>query len=157
MQQVTPLTGYNSQNLELHFGLGDAAVVDSVLVRWPSGSADTLVAIPAGQMLIATEGSAILAAPPAPRCRDDLRLTVRPVTSSAGALTLECFLPAARSVTLTLFDTQGRSIAGLWSGALAAGVHRITSDVAARVATGCYWVRLSDGHGACTARVAILH
>ncbi len=37
-----PITGYGSQNdYELHFGLGDEAKIDSLIVEWPSGQVDT--------------------------------------------------------------------------------------------------------------------
>jgi uncharacterized repeat protein (TIGR01451 family) len=37
-RSLLPVTGFGSQNTSrIHFGLGDAASVDSVIVRWPSG------------------------------------------------------------------------------------------------------------------------
>jgi hypothetical protein len=56
-QQVLPLTGYNSQNLELHFGLGDGAQADSVDIRWPSGLRQSLGSVAAGQRLHVVEPS----------------------------------------------------------------------------------------------------
>src|SRR6185436_20864056 len=38
MQEVAAQSGYNSQNPELHFGLGDATTADSVDVRWTNGT-----------------------------------------------------------------------------------------------------------------------
>lgn len=40
----------------LHFGLGEAAVVDSVKIQWPSGLNDTFLNIPSNQALQFTEG-----------------------------------------------------------------------------------------------------
>lgn len=38
MREVSAQNGFNSQNsLTVHFGLGDASVIDSVIVYWPSG------------------------------------------------------------------------------------------------------------------------
>jgi enediyne biosynthesis protein E4 len=50
-------TGYGSQNApELHFGLGDARVVDTLELRWPSGQVDVHVRVPVGRALRAVEG-----------------------------------------------------------------------------------------------------
>jgi enediyne biosynthesis protein E4 len=37
VQEVTAQTGYNSQNMWLHFGLGNASVIDSIKVEWHNG------------------------------------------------------------------------------------------------------------------------
>ena len=45
-----------SQNMvEAHFGLGRAAMVDSVTIRWPSGAVQTLTDVPPNQWLTVTE------------------------------------------------------------------------------------------------------
>lgn len=41
----------------LHFGLGDAARVDSIEIRWPSGVIDRLTDVPADRVLIVKEGA----------------------------------------------------------------------------------------------------
>jgi len=45
----------------LHFGLGTAARVDSIVVRWPSGKVDTLGPRSADQELLIREGQGIVA------------------------------------------------------------------------------------------------
>ena len=48
---------YLSQNdLRIHFGLGDAKVVDTLQVNWPSGAVDVWHRIPANQFVILCEG-----------------------------------------------------------------------------------------------------
>jgi enediyne biosynthesis protein E4 len=43
----------------LHFGLGAASSVDSVVIRWPSGKVDTIAAPPADKALVIEEGSGL--------------------------------------------------------------------------------------------------
>jgi hypothetical protein len=50
----------------LHFGLGEAAVVDRLEVRWPSGRRQVLEAVPADALYRLTEGDAPAAAPLSP-------------------------------------------------------------------------------------------
>jgi hypothetical protein len=47
-----PQTGYASQNEPvLHFGLGDAATVAVLQIRWPSGAHDRMTGIAANRRL----------------------------------------------------------------------------------------------------------
>ncbi len=67
MREVAGQTGYNSQNLDQHFGLGDAAVADSLVIEWPSGRRDTWAGIAADAWLVLDEGSGTVAVAQAPR------------------------------------------------------------------------------------------
>jgi len=52
--------GYISQSdLRIHFGLGNAAKADKVIVRWPSGLVETLQNLPANHYYTAVEGRGI--------------------------------------------------------------------------------------------------
>jgi hypothetical protein len=44
-------------DLRLHFGLGDAAAVDKITVRWPSGEVEEFPGAPAGRLVLLVEGS----------------------------------------------------------------------------------------------------
>jgi hypothetical protein len=51
---------YLSQNdLRIHFGLGEAKVMETVTIRWPNGNAETLRNIGADAMYTITEGQGI--------------------------------------------------------------------------------------------------
>jgi hypothetical protein len=47
LREVPAQTGYNSQNLTLHFGLGDASIIDSLRVEWPSGADELFTGVAA--------------------------------------------------------------------------------------------------------------
>jgi len=58
---------YLSQNdLRLHFGLGIATKMESVEIRWPNGSTETLQNVPGGAIYTIVEGSGIRGARPLP-------------------------------------------------------------------------------------------
>jgi hypothetical protein len=63
MTQFSEVRGggsYLSQNdLRIHFGLGEAKVMDTVIVRWPNGSTETLRNIAADAIYTITEGQGI--------------------------------------------------------------------------------------------------
>ena len=59
-REVSGQTGYNGQNsLRAHFGLGDATVVEALVIHWPSGAVDNFSGIAVNQFLAAVEGGAI--------------------------------------------------------------------------------------------------
>jgi hypothetical protein len=60
---ILATTGYASQNaLVAHFGLGDADVVDSLLIRWPSGERDLHRDVGVNDEWSATEGGTLTGA-----------------------------------------------------------------------------------------------
>jgi len=48
-------SGYCGQNLQAHFGLGDAAVIDSIDIRWPSGAREVFTGVAADRHLSVAE------------------------------------------------------------------------------------------------------
>ena len=57
MKEVRSGSSYLSQNdLRLHFGLGDAAKADSVVVRWPGGTLDRLRDVTVDRQIAVREG-----------------------------------------------------------------------------------------------------
>ena len=57
IREVSTQSGWRSQGeLTLHFGLGTAATVSSVVINWPSGHSQTIVEPPVNQVLKVREG-----------------------------------------------------------------------------------------------------
>jgi hypothetical protein len=55
--EATTAVGYNSSSdKRVHFGLGDAAVIDKIELAWPSGVKQTLTNVKVDQVLTVTEG-----------------------------------------------------------------------------------------------------
>jgi hypothetical protein len=63
---------YSQNSLVLHFGLGDARVVDQLEIRWPIGTVETWKSLAVNQKVIATEGSGGLKQIPVPRQSETL-------------------------------------------------------------------------------------
>ncbi len=56
MRELVPATSFRSHDrLELHFGLGDATIVDEITVRWSSGTVQRLGSRAARQPITITE------------------------------------------------------------------------------------------------------
>jgi hypothetical protein len=57
VRELWPLNSYRSQMPSLvHFGLGDAARVERLEVRWPSGKTQVLTDLPADRYVLIDEG-----------------------------------------------------------------------------------------------------
>lgn len=64
MRQISAQNAFNGHSsLFPHFGLGDATLVDSVIVTWPSGTIKILTQVDADQFIVLTEDTAPTAAP----------------------------------------------------------------------------------------------
>jgi len=55
MREVSVGSGFGNNELNPHFGLGDATTAQTVRVEWPSGAVQELMNVPAGQFLTVTE------------------------------------------------------------------------------------------------------
>jgi hypothetical protein len=132
-QEVQAQSGYNCQVVDLHFGLGDATVADSVVVRWPSGAVDELPGVQGDDRRVIVEGVGVVGVP-APAA-NALSLRVGPGGRVVFAL------PRAGRATVRLYDVRGRLVSTLADGTFEAGEHtlRATAPMPAR---GLYFCRL---------------
>lgn len=50
-REITPMSGHYTYNsTRVHFGLGDADQVDTLIIRWPSGNVDKYLNVPANEI-----------------------------------------------------------------------------------------------------------
>jgi hypothetical protein len=50
-REITPMSGHATYNsTRVHFGLGDADQVDTLIIRWPSGNVDKYLNVPANEI-----------------------------------------------------------------------------------------------------------
>jgi hypothetical protein len=149
LREITGADGYCSQTLEAHFGLGDAAQAETIVVRWPSGGTQTLTAVPADQVLeivesLPVDAPGLGAAPPG------LRLDARP-NPFRGTTAVSWSLGAPGTVRLSVLDATGRRVRELVRGPVGAGAHRAVWDGAddrgRSVSGGVYFLRLDAPEG----------
>jgi len=139
------LSGDRGQNsLVAHFGLGDATIIDSLRLEWPSGQIDHFTNLAINRFLTVEEGgiiSGIKQQQNASLPRDfaleqNYPNPFNPTTRIAFAL------PVASRVTLTVFDVNGRIVTELIRDQhQAAGRHEV-GFIAQNLASGNYHYKL---------------
>ncbi len=108
MRDISAQSGHCGQNmLPVHFGLGDATVVDSLIILWPSGIVDEYTSLYANQYLAATEGETNTGIVQLNGSRFDLKISPNPTSSS---IKINYHLIKSENVFMELFDSAGDKI-----------------------------------------------
>jgi hypothetical protein len=163
MREISASTGYGGQGaLDAHFGLGDAAIVDSLVVEWPSGQLDAHLDVGVDQF-VSFEQAPVSSVDPF-ETSPALRLQVAPNPFSDHA-ELRLTVPEAEEATISIFDATGRRV-GVWladegirtEGELSAGgtVRSVALDGSRLPGSGVYLVRASTKTGSVARRVILL-
>ncbi len=154
MREVSGQTGYNAQSsLAADFGLGDASVVTSLSVRWPSGLEETYTNLPVRQHLTIVEGDVLAVSTPA--SWPGPRLAPPAPNPSRGVSRLGFTLARAGEVRLALFDARGREVRTIAARPAPPGANEILVDTSG-LPPGIYGVRLTTPDGASTRRLTVL-
>ncbi len=137
MRERQSQSGYNSAaDPRLHFGLGDAATVDSLVVAWPSGLVETLRDVAVDQVLALVEGATLTGAPEAASAPlGALRVAPNPARGDAA---IRWSAPGGDTVAVRIFDLRGRLVRSLAPSAHEA-VWDGRDDAGRAVAAGTYF------------------
>jgi hypothetical protein len=132
-----------------HFGLGAAAVVDSLVIDWPVTGRQVLPRLPVGAVLRITEQSSeVTTTPIAPPPPASPAATLRAYPNpSRGAFTVVATGVADGPVRAEVLDVLGRRITVL-EGRAVAGAARLDWAGGAALRAGRYVVRLLGADGA---------
>ena len=147
--QIREINGQNGSSLNARFGLGDAAIVEEMIVYWPSGHNDTLEQISTNTFYSFTEGGILSTLQ-----GDEVTSTTfflgpnypnpfNPTTSISYSL------PEQSAVKMTVFDIRGREVLTLLNEDISPGNYEVQwcgMDQAGNpVSTGVYFCRLEAG------------
>ncbi len=148
MREISSQNAANGHNsLRAHFGLGDATLIDSISVTWPSGMIDIATNVSPNAFMTATEGSQIVVSidervpfvgPESFLLHQNFPNPFNPST------TIRFSLQQREEVTLRVFDVVGREVATLVNDELPGGDHSVVF-AAGELASGVYFYTLSAG------------
>jgi hypothetical protein len=144
MQQVEGLNGQTAQTLNLHFGLGNAAVIDSIKIIWPSGTTDVYTNVQPNNFYKATEGQTFILGVNtiSTEAPDKYSLHQNYPNPFNPATLIRYELAEKSAVKLQVIDNTGKQVALLVDGNNAAGVYEVSFN-GANLASGIYFYKLT--------------
>jgi len=155
MREITPQTGYNSGNLWLHFGLGNAAIIDSVKVEWINGLTHYFTNVSTDQNIAISEtGNIIGLNAIGTSVPDKFTLYQNYPNPFNPSTKIKFNVPLLRGVDaeggrgvfvkLIVYDILGREAAIVLNQNVMPGVYEINFN-ASGLTSGVYFYRLSVG------------
>ena len=149
-RDVSAQNSFNGQNmLNVHFGFGNATVIDSLVIQWTRGLQQVFTNVIPNRFYSATEGSGLVTVTGV----DEFRPAV-PAEFLLGqnypnpfnpSTNIQYSLPSAQYVSLKVFDVLGRELQTLVQRQQEAGTHEVTFD-GTELASGVYYYRLTAGN-----------
>jgi len=152
--------GYNSMApLTQHFGFGQDTVVDSVIIRWPSGTVDRYVGVPVNQILDIREGAGTGIAQKIVM-PETIRLQGNYPNPFNAQTIIRFSLPELETVTVKVLDLLGRHVRTLVDNRKLSGEQQVRwdgrDDSHSPVATGVYLVQLTVAGSSRTHQMTLL-
>lgn len=143
IREIFGQTGYNSQNsLNVEFGLGNASIIDSLIITWPNGSVEAFANINTNQFITATEGQGIVninpegsILPGGYRLEQNYPNPFNPTTEIIFSLAGSAY------AELKIYDITGKEVASPINKILNAGSHK-TQFNSGKLPSGTYFYML---------------
>jgi enediyne biosynthesis protein E4 len=158
MRKVAGQNGYCGQNLQIHFGLGNATQIDSLVIQWPSGIIQSLDNVLINQYNKIKEDTSLIpveeikgSGPTGFQLYQNYPNPFNPTTK------IKFDIPFTKSgfVILKVFDILGREIETLLNEFKTAGSYDVEFN-ASNVPGGIYLYTLSSGSFSQTRKMVLL-
>jgi enediyne biosynthesis protein E4 len=162
IREVTGASGYVSQNmLRAHFGFAKRTNIDSIIIRWPSGTIDKYANVSVNQILTMTEGSTSSVKQIKTGPVSDYRLYQNFPNPFNPSTTICYELAKALPVSLTIYNMRGEEIRALVRNRVQhAGNHFVVwngDDISGQVVpAGVYLYRLQVGESVVVRKMALM-
>lgn len=153
--QVRELNAQNTfqgqNDLRVHFGLGNAQQIDSIIIKWPKGLTETFSNVNTNRFYNAVEGAGLSEiiigiTQIGTQIPDNFRLEQNYPNPFNPTTKIKFSIPAGNNNNsrLVIYDAMGREIETLLDKALTAGVYEIEFN-ATEYSSGIYFYKLTAG------------
>jgi len=155
MREIVSQSGYNSENLVLNFGLGNATAADSIIVQWISGTNSVFTNVPFNRYVTLSEDGTInsindnIAIPDKFTLSQNYPNPFNPVTHMDFGISNMGF------VSLKVYNVLGEEIKTLINEIKPAGKYDITFD-GSNLSSGIYFYTMKAGEIVITKRMLLL-
>ena len=146
-------SGYGSQNsLTLHFGLGDATLIDLLTIRWANGLVETYTDLMVNQSMTAIENQSLTVNTFSPATLDvGIKTFPNPVEAQ---LNIELSIEESKDVQVNILDINGKVVDHIFNGRLTEGNHTFQWDT--KLISGVYFVNIVSEKAVKTSKVIVL-
>lgn len=145
MQEIAAQTGYNSQNLWLHFGLGASSIIDSIRVEWINGLTHNFTNEAVNRNITISESGVIIGLNQINTIvPNDFELLQNYPNPFNPATTIKFRIAKQQTVELKIYDLTGKEVEILINRQLSPGTYE-SYWKASEYPSGIYFYRLSSG------------
>ena len=161
MRHVESQSGYNSQNsLNAEFGLAESTVIDSILIKWPSGIEQVLTGVGSNQFITIEETGSTDVNKESQTLPDEFKLNQNYPNPFNPSTNISFTIPNVAdakfaSATLKVYDVLGSEVAVLVNGVKAAGHYEVTFQ-GTELSSGMYFYNLTFGTFSKTKKMILL-
>ncbi len=156
MQEITPQSGYNSQNLWLHFGLGSAVVIDSIKIEWINGLTHHFTNVqPNDHITISESGNIIGISQNNNEIPEDFSLQQNYPNPFNPVTIIKFNIQRKSRVSITIYDLTGKLIETIAESEMSAGSYEAVWD-GSRFASGVYFYSIQAGSYSLTKKMILL-
>lgn len=149
-REISAQTGYNSETLRAHFGLGDATLIDSLRVIWPSGTIDVFEGFLPNKSVSIIEGGEITGIEKTDRVvLESFILSQNYPNPFNPQTTIEYILTSPSHVVLKIYNLRGQVIKTLVNEPQGTGMQTATwtgeNGQGQKVSSGVYIYQIKIG------------
>lgn len=145
VREVVSQSGYNSQNLDLNFGLGNAIIIDSIIVQWISGITSVFTNQLTNRYITISEDGTINSIRNNNLAPDKFTLYQNYPNPFNPATIIKFSLMNSGNVTLKIYDELGREIKTLINEFMNSGTYEITVN-GEDLVSGIYFYMIETGN-----------
>lgn len=145
-REINGQTGYNAQNsLNVELGFGNASVIDTIIIKWPSGLTDVYINVAVNMFVTAIENQGIIGINSEQGViPDEFELGQNYPNPFNPSTKISFSLPKSTLVKIALYDILGKETGILLNEYTAAGNYTISFD-GSKLASGIYFYRMTAG------------
>jgi hypothetical protein len=143
MREIDGQSGYCTQTLEQHFGLGNAAIIDSINIEWQSGNTSVFTNVAVNKFYKAIEGQSTLVGishnnsvkPGEYKLNQNFPNPFNPATK------ISFTLPKKDFASIKIYNSVGKEVSTLINEVRAAGYYEVNFD-GTNLSSGVYFYKL---------------
>ncbi|MDQ3020587.1 MAG: FG-GAP-like repeat-containing protein [Bacteroidota bacterium] len=145
IREVQSQSGYNSENLDLNFGLGNSTIVDSIIINWISGTTSVFTNQSVNRYITISEDGTINSIKNNNLVPDKFTLYQNYPNPFNPSTIIKFALVNSGNVTFKIYDELGREIKTLVNEFMNTGTYEITVN-GKDLVSGIYFYRIEMGN-----------